>query len=207
MDHRPDALFVPAGLNYMHKLLLDIPTRFESERLVLRCYQLGDGQWFFSMSRKNRDHLMRYESDNVIMNIKSEEDAEITVRDLAADWVARKNFFLGAFDKKTDEFVAQVYIGPVNWDLPEFEIGYFVDKDHEGQGYVNEAVKATLKFIFEHLKAHRVCLECDETNVRSIRIAERCGMIREGLFRENKKHPDGTYTGTLHYALLKSEFK
>jgi len=191
----------------MHKLLLDIPTRFESERLVLRCYQSGDGQWFYSMSQKNRDHLMRYESDNVIMNIKSGEDAEIIVRDLAADWIARKNFFLGAFDKKTDEFVAQIYIGPVNWDLPEFEVGYFVDKDHEGKGYVTEAVRATLKFIFEHLKAHRVRLKCDETNVRSIRVAERCGMVREGLFRENKKHPDGKYTGTLHYGLLKREFE
>jgi RimJ/RimL family protein N-acetyltransferase len=64
-----------------------------------------------------------------------------------------------------------------------------------------------LKFIFEHLKAHRVRLKCDETNVRSIRVAERCGMVREGLFRENKKHPDGKYTGTLHYGLLKREFE
>jgi RimJ/RimL family protein N-acetyltransferase len=56
------------------------------------------------------------------------------------------------------------------------------------------------------LKAHRVRIECDETNVRSYRVAERCGFSREGHFRENKKHPDGTMSGTLFYGLLGSEF-
>jgi RimJ/RimL family protein N-acetyltransferase len=189
----------------MHKLLLDIPTHIETERLYLRCYRPGDGQWYYAMSQKNRSHLMQYESENVVMTIKSEEDAEIVVRDLAAAWVARNCFFMGAFDKKSDEFVAQIYVGPVNWELPEFQIGYFVDEDHEGQGYVTEAVKATLQFIFEHLKAHRVRLECDDTNARSYQVAERCGMVREGHVRENKKNSDGTFSGTLHFGLLRRE--
>lgn len=102
---------------------------------------------------------------------------------------------------------AQIYVGPANWDLPEFEIGYFADKDHEGRGYATEAVKATLRFIFEHLKAHRVRLECDDTNVQSRRVAERCGMVREGWFRENKRDADGTFSGTVHFGLLRSELE
>jgi RimJ/RimL family protein N-acetyltransferase len=188
-------------------MLLEIPTRVETERLYLRCYEAGDGQWYYAMSQKNRSHLMRYESGNVVMSIKSKEEAEVVLRELAAEWLARNCFFMGAFEKASDEFVAQIYVGPVNWDLPEFEIGYFVDKDHEGQGYVTEAVRAVLGFIFEHLKAHRVRIQCDDTNVRSYRVAERCGMVREGHFRENKKNPDGTISGTLYFGLLKSEFE
>jgi ribosomal-protein-serine acetyltransferase len=191
----------------MHKLLLDLPTRFETERLYLRCYQAGDGPWFYAMSQKNRAHLMQYESENVVMNIQSEEQAEIVVRDLAADWVARNNFFLGVFDKKSDEFVAQVYIGPVKWDLPEFEVGYFADVEHEGQGFVTEAVKGALRFIFTTLQAPRIHLKCDDTNIRSWRVAERCGITKEGHFRENKKNPDGTFSGTFLYAMLRSEFE
>jgi len=191
----------------MHKMLLDIPTRIETERLYLRCYAPGDGPWYYAMSQKNREHLACYESGNVVMTIKTEEDAEIAVRDLAADWVARNCFFMGAFDKRTDEFVAQIYVGPVNWELPEFAIGYFADVDHEGRGYVTEAVRAALEFIFEYLKAHRVRLECDDTNVRSIRVAERCGMVQEAHFRENKRNPDGTLSGTLCFGLLRSEFE
>lgn len=191
----------------MHRLLLDIPSCFESTRLELRCYREGDGPLYYAVSRRNREHLMRYESDNVVMQITSEEDAEITVRDLAVDWKARNSFFIGAFDKSNQHFVAQIYIGPVNWDLPEFQIGFFVDKDYEGQGYVTEAVTATLGFIFNYLNAYRVGAECDETNTRSMRVLERCGMVKEGLLRQNKRHADGTVSGTVYYGLLKSEYE
>jgi RimJ/RimL family protein N-acetyltransferase len=137
----------------MHRLLMNIPTQLETERLILRCYAAGDGKWYYPMSIKNKDHLARFESTNAVMRIKSEEDAEIVVRDFGVAWAARDCFFLGAFGKATGEFVAQVYVGPVNWDLPEFEIGYFVDKDYEGKGFVIEAVNGTLKFLFEHLSA------------------------------------------------------
>ena len=36
----------------MDRLLLDIPTRIETERLYLRCYQPGDGQWYYAMSKR-----------------------------------------------------------------------------------------------------------------------------------------------------------
>ncbi|NTV84235.1 MAG: hypothetical protein HGA23_08050 [Bacteroidales bacterium] len=62
---------------------------------------------------------------------------------MQAAFIARNCFFFGAFEQNA--FVAQIYIGVVNWDLPELEIVYFVDRYHEGQGYVTEAVK--VKFI------------------------------------------------------------
>ncbi|MEJ2736668.1 MAG: GNAT family protein [Anaerolineae bacterium] len=191
----------------MQKLLFDIPTRIETERLYLRCYQPGDGQWYYPMAQRNRSHLERYESGNAVMTIESENDAEATVRDFAAAWMAREAFFFGAFTRADDQFVAQIYVGVVSWDLPEFEVGYFVDLDHEGMGYVTEAFRGSLGFIFEHLKAHRVCLGCNDSNTRSYRVAERCGMVKEAHIRENKRWPDGTLTGTLRYGLLRSEWE
>ena len=191
----------------VHKLLLELPERIETERLYLRGYQAGDGGWYYNMSQKNKAHLRRYESGNAIMTINSEEEAEIVVRDYAADWMARKAFFMGAFLKGSDEFAAQIYIGVVNWELPEFELGYFAEKDHEGQGYVSEGARGALRLCFENLKAARVRLECDDTNLRSIGVAERCGMSREGHLRENKKNADGSTSGTLLYGLLRSEYE
>jgi ribosomal-protein-serine acetyltransferase len=191
----------------MNQMSSEFPTQFESQRLTLRSYRPGDGKWYYAMSLRNREHLMRYESQNVAANIASEEAAEVLIQEFAKEWMRRTCFFIGAFDKKTGEFIAQIYVGPVDWNLPEFQIGYFVDVDHEGQGYVTEAVKATLRVIFNQLNAHRVRLECNETNVRSIRVAERCNMTREGYLRENKRTPDGIYSGSLIYGLLKSEYK
>ncbi len=191
----------------MHKMLLDIPARIETERLYLRPYQMGDGPMYYAASLRNRKHLARYESGNVLYHLKDEQHAENTVRGLAAAWVARNSFFIGVFEKDTDEWVGQVYVGPQSWDLPEFAIGFVVDVNHEGKGYITEAVKAALCLIFENLQAHRVRSDCHDTNQRSYRVLERCGFTREGHFRENKKNPDGTFHGGYQYGLLKSEFE
>jgi len=188
------------------KKLFDIPDRIETERLYLRGYKPGDGPMYFEVGQKNREHLKRYESDNVLMSLSSEEEAETMVRDLAAAAETGECLFIGVFDKETDEFVAQIYVGVVSRELPEFNVGYIVDVDHEGRGYVTEAVKAALQLLFAGFNAHRVSLECDETNSRSLKVAERCGFIREGFFRENKKNRDGSFGSTLHYAILRDEF-
>jgi RimJ/RimL family protein N-acetyltransferase len=190
----------------MNNLSLDFPPRFESERLILRCYQPGDGRWYYAMSVKNREHLRQYEAENVASGIPNEEAAERLIHELSDAWVNRSSFFIGAFDKHSNEFVAQVYVGPVDWKLPEFQIGYFADVEYEGKGYVTEAVKATMGILFKQLGAHRVQLACDVTNKRSIQVAERCHMKREGTLRENRRHPDGTYSSSFIYGLLEQEF-
>lgn len=184
-----------------------LPTRFESDRLILRPYHAGDGAMYFAVGQKNRQHLLRYESGNVILNPQNEQEAEALVQELASDWASRICFFLGAWDKVSGEFVAQVYIGVVSWDTPEFEIGYFVDKDHEGQGYVTEAVRTVLDLLFNHLQAQRVSLRCNDSNLRSQRVAERCGFTLEGCLRQDRRHPDGSFSNSLIYGLLRSEWK
>ncbi len=184
-----------------------IPDKFESNRLFLRPYRAGDGAMYFAVGQKNRQHLLRYESSNVILNAQNEQEAETLVQELATDWASRVCFFLGAWDKVSGEFVAQVYIGVVNWDTPEFEIGYFVDKDHEGQGYVTEAVRTVLEFVFNHLQAQRVSLRCNDTNLRSQLVAERCGFTLEGCLRQDRRHADGSFSDSLIYGLLRGEWR
>src|SRR5512140_3070720 len=101
--------------------------QFETERLVLRSYRTGDGPMYYRVSPNNRSHLLQFELDTAIMSIHSEQEVEAVIRDLVYCWTKRKALFMGAFLKETSEFVAQIYIGVVNWVLPEFEIGYFAD--------------------------------------------------------------------------------
>jgi RimJ/RimL family protein N-acetyltransferase len=206
-----------------HDVTRPLPDRIETERLILRRYSADDVAWFDTMALRNRQHLARYESDNFVLSVNSPELAAIILQELIDCWDERSTFFLGAFLKPAPSgeqdlvsstkagagvpmFVAQIYIGPVNWDLPELEVGYFVDVAHEGHGYVTEALRATLDWIFAHLGAHRIRLECDDTNHRSAAVAERCGFTREAHLRENKLNPDGSITGTYIYGLLRREY-
>jgi aminoglycoside 6'-N-acetyltransferase len=190
----------------MHNSTPEFPTRIDTPRLYLRGYRPGDGRWYYPMSLRNREHLARYEGHNPATRLDSEQEAEFLLRGFASDWTARAHYFLGTFRRETDEFVAQIYVGPTQRELPEFQIGYFADCQHEGQGYVTEAVRAVMRVLFQELGVHRVRLECDDTNVRSYRVAERCGLLREGHFRENKRHADGSLSGTLVYGLLRGEY-
>jgi ribosomal-protein-serine acetyltransferase len=176
----------------MHRLLLDVPDSFASERLLIRRYRTGDGEMYYAAAQRNRDHLAEYEADNPIRSLASVEEAEILMRDLAAEWAARRYFFVGAFERESGEFVAQVTLIPADWELPQFSVGYWADADHQGQGFVTEAVRAACQFAFEHLQAHRLAIECDEANAPSARVAERAGFTREGQLRENKRRPDGS---------------
>lgn len=183
-----------------------ITTRIETTRLYLRSYQPTDADWYAAMCQKNQPHLTLYESGNAAFSIHNAADAEKTIREFAASWAEGRAFFLGAFRQDTDEFVAQIYIGLSDASLPEYELGYFADVNHQGQGYVSEAACAALGFIFNRLGAYRVRLECNDANERSCRVAERCGMMKEGHIRQNNKRPNGEINGTMLYGLLRSEF-
>ncbi len=190
----------------MIKHLVEFLERLETERIYLRAYQAGDGPMVYAASVRNQDHLAEFESDNVLMKLKDEEHAETVVRDLWAKWMARESFFIGLFEKTTNEWVGQIYVGPMDWDLPEFTLGYVADVNHEGKGYVSEAVQRVLKMLFEDMGAHRVRSECDENNMRSVRLLERCGFRREGHLRENKRYADGSYHGDYLYAMMRREY-
>ena len=178
---------------------------------IERAYRAGDGPAYHAVCVRNKAHLLPFEDGNAALKVNTVEDAEILVREFAAQWVNRDAFFLGAW-QKTDPtvFVAQIYVGPVNWDLPEFALGYFVDCLHEGQGFVTEAARVALGFVFNNLGAYRVRLGCNDTNERSYRVAERCGFTREAHLRQTQSKvclPDGTFTGEYIYGLLRSEFE
>lgn len=191
----------------MHKLLLDLPTSLQTSRLLLRAYQPGDGPVLYAAGRRNRQHLARFESGNSLRHLQSDEAGEIFAREMLLDWQARRAFLFGMFLRASGEWAGQIYVGVVNWDTPEFEAGYVVDQQHEGQGYVSEALREVLAWVFNHLGAQRVRLECSGLNERSQRVAEKCGFTREARFRQDHKEPDGSYSDTLVYGLLRKEWR
>jgi RimJ/RimL family protein N-acetyltransferase len=160
---------------------------------------------YYEMSLRNQAHLARFESGNPIHGVHTLQDAEKLMQEFRVAWQARTSFFFGAFEKRNGDFAAQIYMGVVSWDLPEFELGYVVDHAHEGQGFVSEAARGAIPWIFDTFKAHRISLLTDDTNLRSIRVAERCGFVREGHLRENKLRPGGEITGTVCFGLLKTD--
>jgi RimJ/RimL family protein N-acetyltransferase len=181
-------------------------TYTEIERLYLRAYKAGDGPMYYAAGMRNRDHLAEFESDNVLMHLKSKDHAEMVVREMAEDWVARNCFFIGIFDKATNKWCGQVYVEPTNWELLEFTIGFVADVHCEGKGYVSEAVNRVLEMLFEDLGAYLVKSECSENNIRSWRLLDRCGFRREGYVCKDERNADGLINRDCLYVLSQKEY-
>lgn len=180
-----------------------MPSKIHTRRLTLRQYVESDSQALLGASARNREHLREYEADNAILSVTDVNSASMLVRELAADWKEGEHFFIGMFCEETGKWIGQIYVGKGNPSVPEYRIGYIVDHEHEGEGYVTEAVSRIVEILFEQLAAHKISIECDDANVRSVAVAERCGFLREGHLRDTKVHSDGRRTGTLLYGLMK----
>jgi len=62
-------------------------------------------------------------------------------------------------------------------------LGYWMGAPHADRGYMTNAVRAILPFIFETLKLHRVEAACLPHNIASIKLLEKVGFTREGYAR------------------------
>lgn len=81
------------------------------------------------------------------------------------------------------------------------EIGYILARPHWGHGYVHEALRAIIAFGFDTLKLHSIEAQLDPNNVRSARVLERLGFVKEAHLRENY-FVHGGFVDTAIYSLL-----
>ncbi len=91
---------------------------------------------------------------------------------------------MGIWLRSSGEHIGQLWIEPEKWEVPSFELGWYLDRAEQGKGLATEAAKLSLRFMFEHLNAHKVIVGMRDTNERSYRLAERLGFVREGQLRE-----------------------
>lgn len=189
-----------------HKLLWEFPGSLDTDRLIVRKYEKGDGKDYFALFERNNNREELKEHVDEAETVKTEEQAEIRIREHEAEWIARKRLVLGIWLKETEECIGQIWIEPDKWEVPSFELGYFIDAGYQRKGYALEASKRSLKFLFEDLKAHKVIIITRDTNEKSRRLAERLGFMKEAHFRESRAK-DGKRWGLLYYGMLKDEYR
>ncbi len=181
-------------------------TQIDTDRLTLRRYDLADAVQYYELGLRNHEHWARYEADNPILHLASADDALTLLASFADSWNAGDSYFLGIFLKDTKMLIGQIYVGAITPALPDYTVGYIIDLEHQGQGYVTEAVRHVTHWLFQSLGAHRIHIECDDTNTRSAAVAGRCEFKQEAHLRENKRNPDGSITGTLVFGLLRDDW-
>jgi RimJ/RimL family protein N-acetyltransferase len=165
--------------------------------------------WLRPFAERDLDWLERLHSDpDVIRHVPWEprSRAELLPK-LARTALAQEGdaLNLAAVLPASDEPVGDVSLFWTSAEHEQGEIGYLLDRAHQGRGYATEAARALLRLGFEAAGFHRIIARLDARNDASAQVAERLGMRREALLVQNERIK-GEWTDELVYAMLASEW-
>jgi len=188
----------------MEPILKDFPHTFNSERLTIRCPMPGDGPAVYEAVLESLDDLRPWlpwavENPSIA---KTEEN----VRRGHARFLTREDLWLLLFLKDTNTCIGGSGLHRIDWEVPKFEIGYWLRSSYVGQGYMAEAVTAISQFAFHTLNAKRVEIRCDARNERSASVARRLHFTHEGTLRQEARHHlTGELRDTMIFAKISAE--
>lgn len=165
----------------MNPILLNIPSEFHTDRLIIRVPRPGDGKVVFNAIQASMTQLRAWLP--FAQDEQDEQKVEQNLREAYAKFIVREDMRLLIFLRDSEQFVGSSGLHNPNWEIPKFEIGYWIDTRFSGQGYMTEAVNGITEFAIHELKARRVEIRCDTLNVKSKAIPERLGYSLEGTLK------------------------
>jgi [ribosomal protein S5]-alanine N-acetyltransferase len=97
--------------------------------------------------------------------------------------------------------------GFLQWPNPDqrAELGYVINPDFWGQGYVTEAAKALCDFAFKKMKVNRIEAGTIVGHTASERVLQKCGFKVEGVLRQ-RELIKGRFPDVTMYSLLRSDY-
>ena len=189
----------------MDPILIDVPERIETERLVLRMPTRGDGAAVNAAIGDSIVGLAPWMPWAGAM--PSVDESEVHCRRQQARFILRDDIVFLVYERQAGggegPLVGSTGLHRIDWPLRRFEIGYWRRAGYEGRGLVTEWVRALARMAFDSLGARRVEIRMDDTNERSWRVAERAGFTLEALLRFDSTTPTGEPRSTRVYARVR----
>jgi ribosomal-protein-serine acetyltransferase len=189
----------------MDPILIDVPARIVTERLILRCPQPGDGPAVNAAEHESLDELRPWMP--WALQAKTLDESEVYCRRMQAKFLLREDLVMLMFERDPagteGRCIGGTGLHRIDWDVRRFEIGYWRRTGSGGRGFVTEATLALAHLAFDRLGARRVEVRTDDQNVASWKVAERAGFTLEALLRGDSLTPEGELRSTRVYARVR----
>jgi RimJ/RimL family protein N-acetyltransferase len=173
-------------------------TSIETERLVLRGFVPQDAA-----------HLLEYLHQPTADCFLSLALPDLVAAAAEAEKRAAGEDYIGVCLKESGVLIGDVFATP---EEDTFSIGWNFNPRFAGKGYAFEAAVATVNHLFTLKNARRLYAYVESTNTSSMRLCEKLGMRREGVFKEyisftTDSEGNPVYVDTMQYAVLRKEWK
>jgi ribosomal-protein-alanine N-acetyltransferase len=170
-------------------------------RLILREFEEGD---VFAMHQLESDpEVVKYVSYGPSTEEECRRDLAFHIEHQTAQ--LRRSYHLAICSPDVPRLIGWCGLKITGSRFQEAELGYALQRQYWGQGYITEAANALLSYGFTQLRLHRIFATCDPRNIGSAHVLEKNGMQREGHLHQNK-WCKGAWRDSLIYAVLEREW-
>lgn len=127
------------------------------------------------------------------------------LRRYGIDWREDAGYSLFIFRLDNDALVGGVTLGNVRRGVAQAAtLGYWIGQPYARQGYMTDALKATITFAFQTLQLHRLEAACLPSNEASRGVLYKLGFREEGYARKYLRI-NGDWHDHMLFALLAEE--
>ena len=181
--------------------------RLYGRRIMMRPLVANDFTAWSDVRLRNGDWLLVWEPKRSEYIVDQARDREAFERRCVArdrERQAGTAYTLGLF--VDNRFVGEVNLNNVmRGAMQSGTIGYWIDRQRAGNGFVAEGVVALARFAFEDLKLHRLEVCIIPRNANSKRIVEKLNFRLEGL-AERFLEINGVWEDHLRYGFTSEEW-
>lgn len=154
------------------------------DRITLRVPQLGDYVPWAKIRRESREFLEPWEptwSSDALTRAAFRRRLRRYAREVRDDQGIA--FFI--FRKEDDRLLGGITLSQIRRGVTQSaSVGYWIGEPYARHGHMTDALKVTIRFVFEGLRLHRLEAACIPTNLPSQGVLKKCGFKEEGLARE-----------------------
>ena len=155
----------------------------ETERTMIRVPDIADAAILHTFIVENREHLSKWEP------LRDEEYYTLAscrrlITNQRRDYKQGTALPLIALLKGEERIVARCnFSNIVRGAFSACHLGYSVDREHEGKGFMFEVADASIRYVFDALRLHRIMANYIPRNGRSEQLLQRLGFEWEGYAR------------------------
>lgn len=173
---------------------------------------VGDRVWLTAIDENDMATIAGWYQDTHFLRLydsipaypKTEKQIQERIKESQDD---ERTFIFAIRLREDDEIIGLLELDGISWShgtsFASIGIG---DKTHRGRGYGKEAMRLALRFAFDELNLHRLCLTVFSYNEAAIALYRQLGFRHEGTYREHLQR-DGQRHDMLLYGILRREWE
>jgi ribosomal-protein-serine acetyltransferase len=173
-----------------------------SDKYKIRQLRLNDTESLLKLIDINRIRISSY-LPKTAKAVSDKRSAKNYIKEKLKNAAEKKEFCFVIEHTISNELCGAVFLKNFEWSVGKCELGYFIDKDFEGQGIISSALKEISTYCFDCLQLNKLFIRSAIDNIGSRTVAEKNGFVEEGILRNDFMTEKGELIDVVYYGLIK----